>query len=152
MAIPALDPSGLLPIGIHSAELDEVIVRFCVEKRALRAGRILDFVHDVRSTGLFVAIYFDGSFVTKKAEPSDVDVVLELHRWVTAEQEVQDLRIRRLTQTAYAEDQGFSCEVWHPSSPIERSAIDFFQRLKPLTAHELGLPPDTRKGIVRVTL
>lgn len=39
------------------------------------------FVADVvRPIGLFVAVYIDGSFVTDKPAPSDIDIVIELPR------------------------------------------------------------------------
>ena len=78
MPLPELDKEGQLPPGVHRATLGEVLVAFgkgSVQRLAV-ADR-LDRVYQLTaSTGQLARFIVFGSFVTSKAEPRDVDVVL----------------------------------------------------------------------------
>lgn len=80
MTIPDLTPSGLLPEGIHPATLEELQVKFgsTGEARVELYTRLMSFLQLVRSFGMFTSIVIDGSFVTDKPIPGDIDVVLIL--------------------------------------------------------------------------
>jgi predicted nucleotidyltransferase len=73
---PALNESGDLPPGIHSAKLAEVTERF--GKGSLRratAARRLERIHSlVVATGHLARFIVFGSFITAKPEPNDVDI------------------------------------------------------------------------------
>ena len=75
--IPPFDKNGYLPPGIHPATLDEIQERFGssseMRKELMRSLRwLVDLVRsdDVRR------LIVNGSFVTAKPEPEDVDCVL----------------------------------------------------------------------------
>ena len=75
--IPPFRPDGYLPEGIHQATEAEVTFRFGTGSRrrrrlALRLRRWIELGRAVGARRLLV----DGSFVTAKAEPDDVDAVL----------------------------------------------------------------------------
>ena len=79
MAIPAFgEATGLLPPGDHEATLIEIQDRLCWNYRRREIYRGLEYVagelisHDVET------IWVDGSFVTRKERPGDVDVAYEL--------------------------------------------------------------------------
>jgi hypothetical protein len=66
-------PYGILPPGIHWANLEEVAVRFAhTEHRAWLHQGIVAVVAALRAAGC-VKIYLDGSFVTGKEHPNDYD-------------------------------------------------------------------------------
>ncbi|HET6573281.1 MAG TPA: hypothetical protein VFG68_06745 [Fimbriiglobus sp.] len=78
MALPQLEPSGDLPVGVHEATLAEVLARFGTgspERRAVsdRLARVWELA---TATGALDRLIVFGSYVTDKAEPNDVDVVL----------------------------------------------------------------------------
>jgi hypothetical protein len=78
MRLPAFNPSGDLPEGVHPATLGEVMARFGVapSQRIAVASR-LERIHRVAtSTGHVGRFVVFGSFITDKAEPNDVDVFL----------------------------------------------------------------------------
>jgi hypothetical protein len=78
LALPAFNEDGDLPPGVHPATLTEILDRFgqgSVQRRAV-ADRLSRLYHLVDSTGQLARFVVFGSFVTAKAEPNDVDVVL----------------------------------------------------------------------------
>jgi hypothetical protein len=77
MAIPAFDKGGFLPKGVHLATDAEVTFRFGAGSRrrnwlALRFRRWVELARAVRAKRLLI----DGSFVTAKDDPDDVDAVV----------------------------------------------------------------------------
>jgi hypothetical protein len=82
MAIPPFDASGLLPHGIHNCSMDELRVRFGSfqgsDKRPRLMQQLEAFLHEVRASGIVRAIVVDGSFVTSKEAPNDIDLLLVL--------------------------------------------------------------------------
>ena len=83
MPIPALSADGLLPEGVHDCTLDEIREQFGSFQQSDRRCRLFErlesFVRAAKSSGLVVAVIVDGSFVTDKDEPSDIDLVAVLH-------------------------------------------------------------------------
>ena len=77
--IPNFREDGYLPEGLHLATEAETTFRFGASTRhrrrlALRLRRWIELARAVRARRLFV----DGSFVTAKTEPNDVDAVIWL--------------------------------------------------------------------------
>src|SRR5437764_6785983 len=77
--IPPFRQDGYLPEGIHQTTEAEVTFRFGTQSRrrrrlALRLRRWIELGRAVGARRLLV----DGSFVTAKAEPNDVDAVMLL--------------------------------------------------------------------------
>jgi hypothetical protein len=75
--IPAFDDEGYLPPGIHLATTQEIIARFGRESelRRVQVESLLWLVELARRAGI-QRIVVNGSFVTDKLEPNDVDCVL----------------------------------------------------------------------------
>ena len=89
MPIPAFRPDGYLPLGVHAAAEMEVADRFgrgTVRRVALMA-RVAQWLALARAVGAR-RFLVDGSFVTAKPEPGDVDCVC----WLPADFEQQFLR------------------------------------------------------------
>ena len=84
MPIPDLNADGHLPQGVHLCTLEEVKGRFGTfqssDRRLRIFERLTEFVGLVRGSGRFAGMVIDGSFVTEKAIPNDVDLILVLHR------------------------------------------------------------------------
>jgi uncharacterized protein DUF6932 len=75
--IPEFDDNGYLPAGVHRASLDEVLARFGSgsEHREAQADSLRWLIPLCRRAGI-VRLLINGSFVTSRAEPNDVDCVL----------------------------------------------------------------------------
>lgn len=75
--IPEFRNSGLLPVGVHETtivELEKVFAK-TIQRRKLFNG-LLVLIEDLKTMGC-KAIYIDGSFVTNKRLPNDIDVCWE---------------------------------------------------------------------------
>jgi len=82
MPIPSYTAEGMLPEGVYDCTLDEIRERFGsfqrTDARCRLFERLESFIKGVRAGGLVVAVIVDGSFVTDKEVPSDVDVIIVL--------------------------------------------------------------------------
>jgi len=78
--IPAFEKkSGNLPPGIHDATIEEVLDRYNLRHNPARASRskalksFFDFVKEFA-----IDVYIDGSYITSKLAPGDVDIIIVL--------------------------------------------------------------------------
>jgi hypothetical protein len=78
MDLPAFNDDGDLPAGVHRDGLKDVLLRFGQgsEHRLDVADRLTRAFRAARSTGKLARFVVFGSFVTSKANPNDVDLVL----------------------------------------------------------------------------
>lgn len=75
--IPQFNEDGYLPPGIHRATLEEIGVRFGQESELRQAQmESLRWLIDLAKRAGVQRIVVNGSFVTDKLEPNDVDCVL----------------------------------------------------------------------------
>jgi Family of unknown function (DUF6932) len=74
--LPSSDKLGYLPPGIHSCEVDGLIARFGSgsAEREVETQELIEFVAWARLAGI-VRLVVNGSYVTAKVSPNDVDVV-----------------------------------------------------------------------------
>jgi hypothetical protein len=79
MPIPAFRDDGSLPEGLHEASEEEVIARFgeSTARREYLTARVRRWLELARAVGAH-GLVIDGSFVTDKAEPNDVDAAIWL--------------------------------------------------------------------------
>jgi hypothetical protein len=75
--IPAFDDDGYQPRGIHPATIEEIAARFGQESemRRVQMESLVWLIELARRSGV-LRIVVNGSFVTDKLEPNDVDCVL----------------------------------------------------------------------------
>ncbi len=82
MSIPALDEHGFLPPGVHLCALSEVreqFGRFRGSDHRVRLFQKLEtFLSEANSARLLRAVVVNGSFVTGKPLPNDIDLLLVL--------------------------------------------------------------------------
>ena len=78
--IPPLNEHECLPEGIYDCTIDEAAERFggfqISDRRPQLWARFTQFVREAKACGLIEAVLVDGSFVTAKPEPVDLDLVL----------------------------------------------------------------------------
>ncbi|MBT6457910.1 MAG: hypothetical protein HOK37_20515 [Gammaproteobacteria bacterium] len=74
MNIPALQANGELPPGEHKASLDEVeaVYGSSTDRRKLLMFGLREAVSNFELSGVR-ALWIDGSFITDKEEPNDID-------------------------------------------------------------------------------
>ena len=75
--LPPFDDFGNLPAGIHSCTVEELVSRFGSgsEERETEINELLHFIDAARKAGVR-RLMVNGSFVTGRLAPNDVDVVI----------------------------------------------------------------------------
>jgi hypothetical protein len=149
VAIPSLTASGLLPEGIHRATLDELQARFgsTGEARIESYTKLLLFLQLVRSFGMFTSIVIDGSFVTDKPAPSDIDAVLILPG-AGLKQLAGHPDYYKLDNVEIKES--FNIDLY--IDPDLDGMARFFQQLKTEDALQRGVAARHLRGVVEVVL
>jgi hypothetical protein len=108
------------------------------------------FYRLIRPVRCFKFIYVDGSFVTNKESPGDIDVVLELP--VPDRSTAIRLKNMKLSNQLYVYEK-FGIHVFiYPEGFLGNDLRAFFQYLRPEEALTRGLQPGTTKVILRVAL
>lgn len=71
------DDNGYLPPGIHRCEVDEIVERFGIgsPEREVETQELLELIEWARRAGIR-RLVINGSFVTEKSAPNDVDIVV----------------------------------------------------------------------------
>lgn len=75
--LPRFNEIGYLPPGIHPCDIDELFARFGSgsPEREIEIQELTDFIAWARRAGV-ERIIVNGSFVTAKKSPNDVDIVI----------------------------------------------------------------------------
>jgi hypothetical protein len=141
--IPPFRPDGYLPEGVYVCSDAEIIFRFGSSSRrrrrlVLRLRRWVALGRQVGAKRLLV----DGSFVTAKEEPHDIDTVIllppDFHQQLLQEQEpaleLEAMLLTRRPEEIFAAEDDMDWEEW----------VEFFSRTR---------EPDGRsKGLVEIRL
>jgi hypothetical protein len=141
--IPQFDEKGLLPEGVHSATLEEVVARFGFNehRRGLLSG-FIEALHLLRAAGCH-RLYMDGSFVTAKAHPNDIDACWDISG---VNPDVLDPVFFDFDNGRAAQKARFGAEFFPAQTPegvTGRTFLEFFQVDK-----QTGAP----KGIIELNL
>jgi hypothetical protein len=76
--LPPFNFYGHLPEGVHDTTLEELQERLAFNpRRVVLWGRLTEFMKWVMETQTFSFLYLDGGFITNKASPEDIDVILQ---------------------------------------------------------------------------
>ncbi|MHB1556452.1 MAG: DUF6932 family protein [Isosphaeraceae bacterium] len=146
MPISELNEHGFLPEGIHDASLDEIRERFGrfqrTDRRPELFSKLMVLLTEIRSTGLVKAVIVDGSFVTAKDEPSDIDLILILHADHDDQAELRPFEYNVLSKRRVRRRFHFDMVVVRDGSEAHREFLLFFQGVKGRG--------DLRKGVIRV--
>jgi predicted nucleotidyltransferase len=136
----------VLPKGIHECTMNELKERFAISirRRELMFG-LEKLIEDLKKI-YCTKVYIDGSFVTNKARPSDIDVL-----WDVAGASLDDLeqlqnRMPLLKASREEQHAMYGCDIF-PARFTELGSgllfIDFFQQIK-----YTNLP----KGILKINV
>lgn len=140
MPIPALRLDGYLPEGLHFATEIEIEARFGTAnvRRQTLMRQLSYFLHLARVAGA-LRFFVNGSFVTAKPEPGDVDAVcLVPVDWSVetsvATRELYAVALARLPKELFVAYTESRWDQW----------VDFFSRTRE--------PDGRRKGVVEIQL
>ena len=146
MAIPPFNERGWLPDGIHDCTLEEATGRLGAfhgsDRRPNLWAKFAEFLREVRECGLVEALLLDGSFVTAKPDPNDIDLILVVSAEHDFSADLRPIEYNVLSQRSVRRRIGFDLLVARTGSEEYRSYVGFFQQVR--------LEPGYRKGILRV--
>lgn len=143
LMIPPLRLDGYLPEGLHSATLAEATFRFGSStprrrRLALRMRRWIELAREVKARRLLI----DGSFITAKPEPQDIDAVVLLPTNFQAQiesgyepaLELEQMLLSRHPEEIFAAEDDADWDEW----------AEFFGRTREVDGR--------RKGLVEIEL
>lgn len=148
MPIPTWNEYGLLPEGIHDCAMDEVRDRFGFN--AYRQHLIAGLAGAIRWLGTMPPIeslILDGSFVTDKERPSDIDAVAIITN-LTERNQREWVRAWE-PQKAMIKEQ-FQVDLYPTVIGHGNNFSAYFQYIKPEEALDRGAPLGVLKGILRL--
>ncbi len=142
--IPPFNESGCLPEGIYDCTIDEAAERFGgfqgSSQRPHLWDRFIEFMREADTCKLVHAVLVDGSFVTTKADPNDIDLVLVVPANHDFSADFQPSEYNILSNRRF----GFDPLVARADSQEYRRYVGFFQQVR--------LEPGRKKGILRIWL
>ena len=148
MPIPALNEDGLLPVGVHDCRLEEIAARFgrfqSSDRRPRLFAALRAFLDEMRTSGLFEALLIDGSFVTAKPAPNDIDLILVLRATHSFRGDLPPLAYNFVRPAKVRKRWKFDVVVAKADSEAYFAAVDLFQQVRN--------EPWLKKGILRITL
>lgn len=143
-----LTAGGYLPEGIHDASIDDVRAAFGqfqeTDRRPTLFSRLEQLFQQVRSESCVKFLLVDGSFVTKKPKPDDIDLIVVIDGAVLQKDE-EDLtpgEANVLSAKRLRGKYGFDVFVSPAGSSTLEKQVALFSGIK----HE-----DGTKGIVRLS-
>jgi hypothetical protein len=148
MAIPEFTEFGLLPEGIHPCTQDEAADFLCTnDHRANIWQGLQGFMEWISHLPPPSGVLVDGSFVTDKPLPSDVDVIIDISN-------CSEVEYRQWSQfwsqgLGYAKE-NFRVDFYPVVTGHGHDFSTFFQYVRIDDALQRGVPPTTRKGILKV--
>lgn len=135
--IPDFRADGYLPDGLHAASESEVAFRFGTSGRRrrliLRLRRWIELARMVGALRLLV----DGSFVTAKRDPNDIDAVIllpsnfeqQIETGDAAALELEEMLLTRRPEELFAAEDEFDWSEW----------VSFFSRTREADSRTKGL-------------
>jgi hypothetical protein len=142
-AIPPFRADGYLPQGLYQASEAEILFRFGASTKrrrqlAIRLRRWIELSRHARGRRLLI----DGSFVTAKDEPNDIDAVLllppdfqkQVEQGAPSALELEEMLLTRRPEELFAAEDGTDWDEW----------VEFFGRTREADGR--------RKGLVEVLL
>ena len=143
MSLPYLDDVGDMPAGLHRATMDEVIERFgsgSLQRQSV-AMCLQRVYRAARETDRLERFIIFGSFVSAKADPNDVDIILVMRDDFVLEDCVEVSR--KLFYHDQAEEEFGASVFW-----IRPSLL--FEPVDEFLAYWQVKRDQTRRGIVEV--
>lgn len=144
MSLPEYNDNGDLPPGVHPVTMDEAVARFGDSTNARRqCTRNLKHIYELaKSTGELKRLVVFGSYVTDKAAPNDVDIILVMGDAFHPED--APIAARALFDHAVAQARFHASIFWIKPSIVLGEPIDDF------LAHWQGKRDGSLRGIVEI--
>jgi predicted nucleotidyltransferase len=149
LSIPDFNSLGLLPVGVYDCSVQEFEDIFAnLPNKDIRRelyNKLIELITSIKRTDIpCYHLLIDGSYVTNKEEPSDIDIAIICDSEFSNMDVSQD-QLEVLNSDIIKEKYGFNMfQVFYESESL-RNIIEFYQ--------EMEYPNDhLQKGILRVRI
>lgn len=153
MPIPDLI-DNVLPEGVHDCTIDEIAAVF---GRFQRSGRRIELTAKLRAYLIeakrvgVVSVYVDGSYITAKDEPEDIDLIVILPAAWDFTRELKPFEYNTVTKSGIKRIKlPFDLFVYAEGSDEIARMVAFFSQTNRVKYPEFTAR--TQKGLLRVTL
>jgi len=134
MPIPALTALGLLPAGLHDCSLAELRASFGCFQESDRRQRLFakleELVSACQRSGLFEALLVDGSFVTAKPAPNEIDLLAVLRPGHNFERDLPMSEYALVSRPLLRRRYAFDVVVAESTSELYHSYVTFFGQVR----------------------
>jgi hypothetical protein len=148
LAIPDLTDDGMLPVGLHECTLDElreVFGRFNKSDRRPRLFRDLErYCDEVAAAGVGQYLVVNGSFVTAKPDPNDIDVLLVLPVDLDLTRPVPPYEYNARSKKYVRREYGLDLFPVFENDPTYERMLGVFRQVK--------YQPGVEKGVLKVAV
>jgi hypothetical protein len=150
--LPPFD-DGVLPDGVHDATPAEVVAAFGrfqrTDGRPRLTDRLVAYLEDARRSGIVAAIVIDGSYVTAKDDPEDVDLIVVIRPEVDVTR-LRPFEYNTISKRMIRSLHKFDAVAVYAGDSEELKWLNYFSQVNPLKPH----PYTSRvtKGLVRVVM
>jgi len=146
--LPSLNEHGDLPAGIYDCTLEEVRGRFGGFQGSDRRSKLwtsfVEFIGEAKTSGLFEELLLDGSFVTGKPDPNDIDIIMVVPRSHDFGADLPSHQYNLLAEQRVRRRFGFDIVVVKSGTDNLAQALEFFAQVRQ--------KPGLRKGLLRIKL
>lgn len=148
MSIPNFEGDGFLPVGIHVCTAEEITDRFgrfqSTDRRpSLNAG-LIRYITELKEADIGKYLIVNGSFVTQKDVPGDIDVLLILKDDVDLTGDIPPFRKNAASSKYISKYHKLDFHFGFEDDPTATNILQNFKEVK----HQ----PGKYKGILRVEL
>lgn len=148
--VPLLE-DGVLPEGVHDCTADEVAEAFGRFQRSDRRMKLVEklvaYLADARRSAQVVFILVDGSFVTAKDEPEDIDLLVALKPGVDWDG-LRPFEYNAVSKRMIKQLYRFDAFAYEEGTPEYAKIAELFQSVRPDATYTTR----RREGILRVRL
>jgi len=148
LAIPGFEADGFLPVGIHVCTAEEISDRFgrflTTDRRpSLNAG-LIRYINELKEADIGKYLIVNGSYVTQKERPSDIDVLLVLKDDVDLTGDIPPFRKNAASRKYISKYHKLDFHFGFEDDPTYTNILQNFKEVK--------YQPGKHKGILRVDL
>ena len=145
---------GVLPLGIHACTFEELRAKFGRFNRTDQRIRLTEtlqkYIDEASKSGIARAVVVDGSYITRKSEPGDIDLILVLRADFNLAQELRpfeyNLQSKRMVRRLY----GFDVRAAVDGSETYSFYISEFSKVRLDDPEQTD--NQTQKGLLRIEL
>jgi hypothetical protein len=112
--------------------------------------KLRELEDQARKSGIVAALIVDGSYITAKDEPSDIDLVIALRTDFDLKAELRPFEYNLQSKRMIRQQYRFDVRVAVDGSELYAEALEFFCKVRLEDQEQAGYPP--RKGLLRIDL